>query len=129
MSKNLSRLQKIEAALEQLLAKDKAYLLFYRGNDPEKELQWYIDAGRYDPATQEAVIIMAWGPRPRPDPKTYRKGWTSELPAAPKRSLAAEIIEEINELPRSGGHDPAGPRLEPTPEPRRRIHYPNMGIV
>src|SRR6516165_3511858 len=112
MSKNLSRLQKIEAALEQLLAKDKAYLLFYRGNDPEAELQWHIDAGNYDPATQEAVIIMAWGPRPRHDPKTYRKGWTSELPAAPKRSLAAEIIEEINELPRSGGHDPAGPRLE-----------------
>ena len=36
MSQNLRRLEKIEAALEQLLAKDKVYLLFYRGNDPEK---------------------------------------------------------------------------------------------
>ena len=61
MSANLKRLEKIEAALEQLLAKEKAYLLFYRGNDPEAELQWHIDAGNYDPATQEAVIIMAWG--------------------------------------------------------------------
>ena len=70
---------------------------------------------------------MAWGPRPRPDPKTYRKGWTSELPAAPKRNMAAEIIEEINELPRCGGHDLAAP--EPKPEPPRRIKYPDMGIV
>jgi hypothetical protein len=129
MSQNLKRLQKIEAALEQLLAKEKAYLLFYRGNDREAELQWHIAAGRYDPATQEAVMIMAWGPRPRPDPKTYRKGWSSELPAAPKRSVADEIIEEVNELPKYGGHDPAGPAPEPKPEPRRRIHYPDMGIV
>ena len=76
MSASLKRLEKIEAALEQLLAKDKAYLLCYNGNDMEAEIQWHIDVGKYDPATQEAVIIMAWGPRPRPDPKTYRKGWT-----------------------------------------------------
>jgi hypothetical protein len=129
MSANLRRLAKIEAALEQLLQREKAFLVFYRGNDPEAELQWHIDVGNYDPATQEAVIIMAWGPRPRPDPETYRKGWTSELPAAPKRSEAEAIIEEVNELPRYGGPDPDGPRLEPTPEPRRRIHYPDMGIV
>jgi hypothetical protein len=97
MSPNLKRLQKIEAALEQLLAKEKAYLLFYRGNDPEKELQWHIDAGNYDPATQEAVIIMAWGPRPRPDPKTYRKGWTSELPT--KRNMAEEISVRSTSCP------------------------------
>jgi hypothetical protein len=112
MSQNLKRLQKIEAALEQLLAKDKAYLVFYRGNDPEKELQWHIDAGKYDPARQQAVIIMGWGPRPRPDPKTYRKGWTSELPAAPKRSMATEIIEEIHTTPKFDGPDPAGPSGE-----------------
>jgi hypothetical protein len=128
MSQNLKRLQKIEAALEQLLAKDKAYLLFYRGNDPEKELQWYIDAGRYDPATQEAVIIMAWGPRPRPDPKTYRKGWTSELPPGrPKPSVADEITAEVHTTPK---YDvPDGPVPELKPEPRRRINYPDMGIV
>ena len=125
MSPNLKRLAKIEAALEQLLAKDKAYLLFYRGNDPEAELQWHIDAGRYDPATQEAVIR----PRPRPDPKTYRKGWTSELPAAPKRKMAAGIIAEVNELPQYGGPVPDGPVPEPKPVPPRRIKYPDMGIV
>jgi hypothetical protein len=129
MSANLKRLERIEAALSQLLAKERAYLVFYRGNDPEAELQWHIDAGLYDPATQEAVIIMGWGPRPRPDPKTYRQGWTSELPAAPKRSEAEAIIEEIPTTPKFDGPDPAGPRLEPTPEPRRRIHYPDMGIV
>jgi len=58
MSQNLKRLQKIEAALEQLLAKDKAYLLFYDGNDPEKELQWYIDAGRYDPARKPLELPL-----------------------------------------------------------------------
>jgi hypothetical protein len=109
MSTSLKRLQKIEAALEQLLAKEKAYLVFYRGNDPKAELQWHIDVGNFDPARQEAVIIMAWGPRPRPDPKTYRKGWTSELPQARKRNMAAEIISEVNELPKYGGPDPSGP--------------------
>ena len=128
MSQNLKRLQKIEAALEQLLAKDKAYLLFYRGNDPEKELQWYIDAGRYDPATQEAVIIMAWGPRPRPDPKTYRKGWTSELPAAPKRNQAYEIAQ-TSPSPRFAGTYLDEPVPEPIPERRYRIRYPDTGIV
>ena len=99
----------------------------------EAEIQWHIDAGRYDPATQEAVIIMGWGPRPRPDPKTYRKGWTSELPAARKHSEAEVIIAEVNELPKyatgSTLNPSGGPIPEPKPEPRRRIKYPDMGII
>ena len=129
MSQNLKRLQRIEAALEQLLQCEKAYLLCYRGNDLEAEIQWHIDVGNFDPARQDAVVIMAWGPRPRSDPKTYRKGWTSELPQARKRKMAAGIIAEVNELPQYGGPVPDGPVPEPKPEPPRRIKYPDMGIV
>jgi len=129
MSANHRRLEKIEAALEQLLAKEKAYLLCFRGNDMEAEIQWHIDVGHYDPATQEAVIIMGWGPRPRPDPKTYRKGWSSELPAARKRSMADEILAEVHTTPKYDGPDPNAPRLELKPERRVRIKYPDMGIV
>jgi hypothetical protein len=130
MSANLKRLQKIEAALEQLLAKQKVYLVVYRGNDLDAEIQWYIDVGEYDPDKHEAVLISAWGPRPREDPKTYKenknKPW-KDLPQIWKPSQADLIREEINEMHRIDA--PAGPVPEPKPEPRRRIKYPDMGIV
>jgi hypothetical protein len=128
-SASLKRLAKLEEALEQLTAKQKVYLVVYRGNDLDAEIQWHIDAGKYDPDTQEAVIISMWGPRPRPDPKTYKQGWTSELPEVRKPSEADLIIAEVNELPKYGGPDPDDPVPEPKPEPRRRIKYPDMGIV
>ena len=127
---NLAKeVEKLREQLAALQAKDKAFLLFYRGNDPEKELQWHIDAGIYDPAKQEPFIVMAWGPRPRSDPKTYRKGWSSELPAARKRSMADEILAEVHTTPKYDGPDPNAPRLELKPERRVRIKYPDMGIV
>jgi hypothetical protein len=128
-SASLKRLAKLEEALEQLTTKEKAYLLCFRGNDKEAEIQWHIDVGEYDPATQDAVIIWAWGPRPRPDPKTYRKRgeWKSDLPQIRKPNQADLIREEINALPRVD--PPSGPVSEPKPEPRYRIKYPDMGIV
>jgi hypothetical protein len=129
-SASLKRLAKLEEALNQLTAKKKAYLVVHRGNDLEAEIQWHIDAGLYDPDTQEAVIIMAWGPRPRPDPKTYREQgeWnSSDLPQIRKPRESDLIIEEVNALPRLDS--PADPVPEPRPEPRRRIKYPDMGIV
>ena len=126
---NLAKeVEKLREQLAALQAKDKAFLLFYRGNDPEKELQWHIDAGIYDPAKQEPFIVMAWGPRPRSDPKTYRKGWTSELPAAPKRNQAYEIAQ-TSPSPRFAGTYLDEPVPEPIPERRYRIRYPDSGIV
>ena len=126
---NLAKeVEKLREQLAALQAKDKAFLLFYRGNDPEKELQWHIDAGIYDPAKQEPFIVMAWGPRPRSDPKTYRKGWTSELPAAPKRNQAYEIAQ-TSPSPRFAGTYLDEPVPEPIPERRYRIRYPDTGIV
>jgi hypothetical protein len=126
---NLAKeVEKLREQLAALQAKDKDFLLFYRGNDPEKELQWHIDAGIYDPAKQEPFIVMAWGPRPRSDPKTYRKGWTSELPAAPKRNQAYEIAQ-TSPSPRFAGTYLDEPVPEPIPERRYRIRYPDTGIV
>jgi hypothetical protein len=120
------RLERLEAAVSAMTAKQKAFLVCYRGNDMEAEIQWHIDAGKYDPATQEAVIIMAWGPRERGDPKK-KVVWTSELPEAKKRSEADAIIEEINPPPKYDG--PKGPTPEPKPERRYRIKYPDTGYV
>jgi hypothetical protein len=95
----------------------------------EAEIQWHIDAGNFDPARQQAIIVMAWGPRERGDPKAKR-AWTSELPSAPpKRSEADAIIEEVYTTPKYDGHDPDAPRPEPKPERRVRINYPMDGSI
>jgi len=60
MSQNLKRLQKIEAALEQLLAKEKAYIVWHhKAESREEVIQAAIEAGRYNADTQEAVFIIS----------------------------------------------------------------------
>jgi hypothetical protein len=126
MSKNLSRLQKIEEALEQLLAKKKAYIVWgYLAETREEAIQAAIDAGIYDPDIHEPVFIK----HKIPMKTDYNQGrnWKPDLPETRKPSQADMILEEINALAKFDS--PAGPVPEPKPEQRRRIHYPDMGIV
>ena len=88
MSNSLKRLQRIEEALSQLMAKDKAYLLWHHKVETREEaIQSAIAAGRYDPATQEVVLIVSQIPMKT----TYHQGWSSELPAKPARNETYEV--------------------------------------
>jgi hypothetical protein len=121
------RLANIEAALAALQRKDRAYLVFYRGNDPEAELQWHIDAGLYDPATQEPFIIETWGPRKRGDPKAKRNdgGPNSELPVSPLRK------EAVDPRPSMGPQYlmPDESDKDVKPQKRVKINYPDFGLA
>ena len=60
MSKNPSPLQKIEEALEQLLAKEKAIVVWHhKAETREEAIQAAIDAGRYNQDTQEPIFIIS----------------------------------------------------------------------
>jgi hypothetical protein len=122
MSNSLKRLQGIEAALEQLLEREKAFVVWHQPVETEEEcLQAAIDAGRYNPDTQDLVLIISQIPT-----KTrynWDREWTSEIPAP----LGKELLKE----PEVVKFD--APRFEDTypekPEPRRPIRYPDRGIV
>jgi hypothetical protein len=125
MSQNLKRLQRIEAALAQLLQREKCYILWHHKVETEAEaIENAIRAGYFDPDRQEAVMIVSNIPR-----KGIYCGqdWTSELPAAPKHNEAYEITR-TSPAPRFEGTYPDQP-AEPKPERRYRIKYPDMGIV
>ena len=94
----------------------------------EEAIQFAIEMGRYNPDIHDLIIIRLNTPVNREAQREQRK-WTSELPAAPKRSKVDVITEEINALPKGDGPDPDAPRLEPRPERRYRINYPDIGIV
>ena len=129
MSANQRRLEAIEKALAQLLEKEKAYNVWHdRAETREEAIQVAIDAGRFDPETQEPVIIISHIPMRT----TYDNNWGDEIPGASEKSQAELIAEEITQtspVPRFEGTYPDEPPPEPKPEPRRRIHYPDMGIV
>jgi hypothetical protein len=108
MSQSLKRLQKIEAALEQLLKKEDAIVVWHHKVETEEQcLQAAIQAGRYDPNTQDLVLIRSNIERR----SQYGNQWSSELPEPRKRTLAQEI-EEMARAPRFEGTYPT----EPPPE-------------
>jgi hypothetical protein len=124
VSANQRRLEAIEKALAQLLEKEKAYIVWHdRAETREEAIQVAIDAGRFNPETQEPVIIISHIPMRT----TYDNNWGDEIPGASMKSDAEAIMEEM--APRLEAPYPDESPPEPKPEPRRRIHYPDMGIV
>jgi hypothetical protein len=124
MSNSLRRLAKIEAALEQLMQREKAIVVWSRPVETEAQaIQNAIDAGEYDPDTQDLILVISNIPT-NPD---WGK-WTDDLPEANRGPTLAEEIQQMAVAPRFEGSYPTEP-TEPEPEKRRPIHYPNSGIV
>jgi hypothetical protein len=124
MSQSLKRLERIEAALSQLMAKDKVYIVWHHKVETQEEaIESAIAARYFNPSSQEAVLIRSNIPR-----KTiYHQEWSSEIPRGPYKRETEEIAR-TSPAPRFEGTYPDQP-VEPKPERRVRIRYPNYGIV
>jgi hypothetical protein len=120
MNQNLRRLAKIEAALSLLTQKRKRCLfLSIDSSWSQKKIEAAADdliaqavaSGRLDPTQHEPLVARFWT--------------QAENDAASDRIWQPEAWER----PEPVSRPPVMEAFEPMPEPRRRIHYPDMGIV
>ena len=105
-SNSLKRLAKIEAALELLLVREKAFVMWHWKVESESEaLQAAIDAGVYNPDVHDLVLI-----RSNIEMKTrYDNDWTDDPPRANRGPTLAQEIAEMAHTPRFEGSYPTEP--------------------
>jgi hypothetical protein len=121
MSQSLRRLARIEKALALLTQKRKRCIFLNIDSSwSRKQIQTAADdliaqaikAGKLDPQTHEATVVRFWT--------------QAENDAMADKIWAPEAWEKRQEPTLT---PPVMEAFEPMPEPRRRIHYPDMGIV
>jgi hypothetical protein len=107
MANALKRIATLEKALEQLLARDKVYLLVRAGDTPEAAEQRAIADGRLDPTRQEAFFIFSKIPgiARQMQPKPF------DIPAATKSTIAQELAHELS-LPKPPPDNPHPPKRD-----------------
>jgi hypothetical protein len=116
LAKEVEKLREQLAALQQ---KDKCYIVWHdRSETQDEAIEAAIQAGRYDPDTQDAVIIISHIPMKT----TYHQGWSSELPESPYKRELEEVVR-TSPAPRFEGSLPDPPK--PREERRSKIHYPD----
>jgi hypothetical protein len=104
MSNALKRLSNLEKAIEQLLQRDKYYILVRKDDTPEEAVKWHVEHRWLDLSQKEPFFIHSKIPG-KSRPMQYKATDSTDLPVSAKPTLAQELAMELK-LPKPPEPDP-----------------------